>query len=147
MIKYIPTSVLTRIFTCPQCLLMNSQTLKTIRNGVQCSICKKKYFIKNNILEFVIDENLDKETRRELKGNSFKLNKKNIEHYAKKDEWSNYYNHFVDQKFRYLIKYLASIDMKGIVSLGSGPGFELKEILKRKKNQNSLLFRFSIFCN
>lgn len=132
MIKYITTNKFKKIFTCPKCLSLDKPTLKIIKNGVQCKNCNNKYLIKNHILEFIKNNSLDKETKRELKGNTFRLSKKNIDHYATKDEWSSYYNHFVNQKFDYLIYYLNYIQMKGIVSLGSGPGFEIKEILKRK---------------
>lgn len=136
MIKYIKRIDYPKYFSCPFCATKLKSTLKVASNGLICKICTRKYQTKNNILEFVLHQDLDKETKRELKGNQISLSKENIKHYANKDGWSNYYNHFVNQKFDYLLSYLNSIPMKGIISLGSGPGFELKEILKRKKIGN-----------
>lgn len=133
MIKFIKTSDLSKYFTCPFCLVKGRTTLETISNGLRCRKCQRRFLIRNHILEFIVDKELDSETRRELRGNRIALTKKNIEHYATKDEWSSYYNHFVNQKFGYLMSYLNSVRMKGITSLGSGPGFELKQILKRKQ--------------
>jgi len=132
MIKYLKVTDFTKYLTCPFCSPELTPKLKPFGKGLQCTNCKRMYPIKNNIVEF-IQGKLDKETKRELKGNTYTLTKKFIEHYANKDKWSDYYNHFVNQKFNYLLSYLNSIRMKGIISLGSGPGFELKEILKRKK--------------
>jgi hypothetical protein len=132
MIKRIPLKYLPKYFCCPSCLTTIISKLKVIKNGLHCSQCKNNYRIKNGILEFVIYNDLNKETRRELKGNSFALTKSNIKHYASKDTWSSYYYHFVNQKFTYLISYLNTFRFKGLISLGSGPGFEIKEILKRK---------------
>ncbi|KKQ95039.1 MAG: hypothetical protein UT21_C0009G0004 [Candidatus Woesebacteria bacterium GW2011_GWA1_39_11b] len=132
MIKYLSVSRLPGYFRCPYCSPQLNTKLNASNKELLCPNCKRKYPIKNNIVQFVISKDLDKETKRELKGNSFSLSKKNIEHFANKDVWSNYYNHFANQKINYLIAYLNSIRPKGIVSLGSGTGFELKEILKRK---------------
>ncbi|OGM15580.1 hypothetical protein A2V56_00270 [Candidatus Woesebacteria bacterium RBG_19FT_COMBO_42_9] len=133
MINFIKISDFPKYFTCPYCPRNGKTSLQVIKNGVHCQKCQRKFLIRNHILEFVINKELDSETKRELKGNSYPLTKKNIEHYANKDKWSAYYNHFVNQKFEYLLKFLDSIHMGGIISLGSGHGFELKEILKRKK--------------
>ena len=133
MTKYLSVSRLPIFFTCPYCSPQLNLKLKASKKELLCPSCRRRYLIKNNIVQFVIDKDLDRETKRELKGNSFSLSKKNIEHYANKDIWSDYYNHFVNQKFSYLVAFLNSIPLKGIISLGSGPGFELKEILKRKR--------------
>lgn len=133
--EFIKSSEFPHYFTCPFCPHKGGSTLKVITNGVRCKTCQREYKIRNHILEFVKDEELDKETRRELKGNKISLSKENIEHYAKKDEWSDYYNHFVDLKFNYLLGFMKSVPAKGIISLGSGPGFELKQLLKRKHLQ------------
>lgn len=138
MIKFIPITLFPKYFTCPICSTEKKKVLKVIKNGVRCQNCKRKYLIKKNILEFVDYRDLDSKTKRELKGNRYPLTKKNIEHYANKDSWSNYYNHFANQKIDHLITYLNLIPMKGVISLGSGTGFELKEILKRK--QINLIF-------
>lgn len=132
MIKYLKVTEFPKYLTCPFCSPKLTPKLKVSGDGLQCPNCKRKYPIKNNIVKFVQGK-LDKETKRELKGNTYALTKEFIKHYANKDKWSDYYNHFVNQKFDYLLNYLNLIKMKGIISLGSGPGFELKEILKRKK--------------
>jgi DNA-directed RNA polymerase subunit RPC12/RpoP len=132
MIKFIKISDFPKYFTCPFCFTKGKTSLTETTNGVRCKNCQRKFLVKNHILEFIVNKELDNETRRELKGNRISLAKKNIEHYANKDNWSNYYNHFVNKKFGYLIKYLDAVRMQGIVSLGSGPGFELKQLLKRK---------------
>lgn len=133
MSKFVRVSQLPNFFTCPFCTPKITPKLKVFKNGLLCPNCKRKYPIKNNIVQFVHIKDLDRETKRELKGNSYSLSKKNIKHYANKDKWSSYYNHFSNQKFNYLITYLNSFPVNGIISLGSGTGFELKEILKRKK--------------
>lgn len=133
MTNFIKISALPRYFTCPFCQTKDKTTLRVIETGLRCQNCQRKFLIRSNILEFVVNKDLDSETRRELKGNRLSLTKKNIEHYATKDEWSSYYNHFVNQKFSYLMSFLNSVRIKGIISLGSGPGFELKQILRRKQ--------------
>jgi len=133
MTKFLKANNYSKYLTCPICFPQTKTILKVSKNKVSCQNCKKNYPIKNNILRFIDYKELDSETKRELKGNSFSLTKKNIEHYATKDTWSNYYNHFANQKLSHLIEYLDSIPMKGLISLGSGTGYELKEILKRKQ--------------
>lgn len=132
MTTFIQTKQFSKYFTCPSCPLQTNTTLKVSKNKVSCRKCKKIYPVKNNILRLVNYRELNSETKRELKGNSFPLTKKNIEYYATKDKWSSYYNHFANLKLTHLIGYLNSISMKGLISLGSGTGYELKEILKRK---------------
>jgi uncharacterized protein YbaR (Trm112 family) len=131
MIKHLKRSLIVRYLTCPYCF--NKSRLVSGRNSFWCKECKRHYKYKNNIIRFINPKELDKETSRELKGNSFALSKKNIDHYALKDNWSDYYNFFVEQKIKHLLFYLDQTKCKTIASLGSGPGFELKEILKKRK--------------
>ena len=133
MLKYLPTKLIPEYFTCPFCFATTGTTLKVIKNGTFCQKCKRGYLIKNNILQFVSPKELNKETQRELKGNSYIVTKEDVSHYANKDKWSKYYNHFANQKFKYLTAFLDVVSLDGIISLGSGTGFELKEILKRRK--------------
>lgn len=133
MIRHIPLSKTLNYLTCPFCPRPNGTTLKGEKGALRCSVCKRKYKITSNIIEFVRPGDLDSETARELRGNTFKLTRENIKHYENKDKWSNYYNHFVEKKMNLLLNKLKKIRKSGIVSLGSGPGFEIKQLLKRKK--------------
>lgn len=133
MLRYLPKKLFPEYLTCPFCFATRGTTLKITNKGVYCQKCKRVYLVRKNILQFVSPKELDKETQRELHGNSYIFTKEDINHYANKDKWSKYYNHFSNQKFTHLVAFLKAIDFDGIVSLGSGTGFELKEILKRKK--------------
>lgn len=133
MIKYLSLTNSLNYLTCPYCYYTNGTTLKIKGESLVCNICRRKYKQTKKIIEFVQLKNLDKETRRELKGNTFALTKGNIKHYENKDQWSNYYNHSVEKKMQLLVNFLSQIKTSGLISLGSGPGFEIKQILKRKK--------------
>lgn len=131
-LRYLSFSKVNEYLTCPRCFVIPSSL--TLRgNSFVCSVCKYKYPIKGKIIELINSEIISKQAKSELFGNEITPTKKNIEHYAKKDQWSAYYNHIVKQKIDYLMKGLKKTNLKGIISLGSGPGFEIKEILKRKK--------------
>lgn len=129
MIKYLPTSEAKKYLRCP----IDTKPLKVTRGYLQCTYCLKKFNIRNNIIEFVNPKNLDAETKRELSGNFYKLNKETIAKYATKDKWSNYHRYCSDKKLDRVIDNLESIPLKGIISLGSGTGFEIKKILDQKK--------------
>lgn len=115
------------------CCPFDQSKLKTTKEALICSNCSRKFNITNKIIEFVDPKNLDKKTRRELKGNFYKLDKKTIETYATKDEWSSYHIHCSDKKFDLILKKLNQLKSTGIFSLGSGTGFEIKKILNKKK--------------
>ncbi|NMD00697.1 MAG: hypothetical protein GYA62_13385 [Bacteroidales bacterium] len=117
--------------TCPYCFGKSRLIIKN--DQFTCSRCRHRFIYRNHILKFINPEELDNKTAKELKGNTFALNEKNIKHFANKDNWSKYYNFFVNQKINYLLFFLDQINYKGVVSLGSGPGFEIKEILKRRR--------------
>jgi len=133
MAKHIKKDKYTQFLTCPFCATRDRSTLLYTRSGFKCKSCNNVYPLRKGIIEFVKQEVLDKHTKNELSGNKIKLDKKTITHYANKDKWSKYYNHFVDIKINKVLKAIKAADRNVIVSLGSGPGFELKEIMKRKK--------------
>lgn len=130
--RYLSYNESVKFLTCPKCFKPNGSTLQYGGGYFICTKCKQKYPIKNKIIELVNPKLLSKQVRNELKGNVIPLTSKNIKRFATKDKWSNYYNHFVSQKIDYLVQGLEKIKAEGIISLGSGPGFELKQILKRK---------------
>lgn len=131
-LKYLDYKEAINFLTCPRCYTPQKSTLQYRRGYFFCKKCKQKYPIKNRIIQLINPKMISKQVKNELKGNIILLTKENIKRFATKDKWSSYYNHFVNQKINYLMQGLEKIKMTGIVSLGSGPGFEIKQILKRK---------------
>lgn len=131
-LRYLPFLQVPEYLTCPKCFISPS-SLVYKNNCFVCSKCKYKYPINGRIIELINKNVLGKQAKSELSGNEITPTKENIEHYAKKDQWSKYYNHIVKQKIDYLMRGLEKAHFEGLISLGSGPGFEIKEILKRKR--------------
>lgn len=129
MIKYLPLRETVKYLRCPY----DKNYLKPAGRSLRCSKCSRRFSVNNNIVEFVKGNELDNRTRKELKGNKYKLDKKTISLYSTKDKWSYYHQYQSNKKFNIVIKKLNKIPAKGIVSLGSGTGFELKKILNVKK--------------
>lgn len=138
MLTYLKHQKYSNFLTCPFCKIGKSSSLKKTSKGFKCKNCKRNYDFKGKVLDFLKSDKLNENSKREIGGNNFAFNKQNIKHYANKDKWSNYYNHYVNRKFSILDLYLDTIDFEVLVSLGSGPGFEIKEILKRR-NVTSVL--------
>src|SRR5258708_3446423 len=120
-IKYVSFNQIKDIFCCPYDL---NKSLIVKGASVVCPECKRKYPIRNKITEFIDPLSLDSRTRRELKGNTYKLDKKTIQKYAAKDEWSSYLTYCSDRKVDLAIKKLGRVHLKKLISLGSGTGFE-----------------------
>lgn len=129
MIKYLPLKEIVKYLRCPY----DKNHLKQVSKTLCCSNCSRRFPVNNNIVEFVHDNELNNRTKMELKGNEYKLDKKTIRKYANKDRWSYYDQYQSDKKFATLIEKLNKISAKGIISLGSGTGYELKKILQVKK--------------
>jgi hypothetical protein len=115
------------------CSCSNHSTLIDKGGEIVCENCNKEYSISNNILEFVEPLELDVDTLRELKANTYDLTQQTINHMANKDSWSNFYSHFANKKSEHLMCYLEKIESDQIFSLGTGTGFELRKILSLRK--------------
>jgi len=131
-LKYLSFGKSTSFLTCPRCFVVPESSLQYKSGFLVCKSCKQKYPIKKRVLQLIYPGALSRQVRSELIGNEIPLTRKNIERFATKDKWSKYYNHFVDQKINYLMEGLGHRNFRGIISLGSGPGFEIKEILKKR---------------
>jgi len=132
-LSYLKLSRVIEFLTCPKCFITPKSSLYYKNGDFYCKGCKQKYPVRGKIIELINPDVLSEQVKRELLGNDITPTKKNIEHYSKKDRWSRYYNHFVNQKINYLLKMMKRTNFKGIISLGSGSGFEIKEILKKKR--------------
>lgn len=132
-LRYLELSRAQDFLTCPRCFATPKSSLKYKNKNFYCKICKQKYPVKGKIIDLINPHIMSKQVMNELQGNEIPLTKKNIEHYAKKDKWSSYYNHSVNIKISSLLKELKKVPADGLISLGSGPGFEIKQILKRRR--------------
>lgn len=119
--------------TCPRCFAFPKSSLFYKGKNFYCKNCKQRYPVKGKIIDLLNPHLMSKQVINELRGNEIPLTKKNIEHYVKKDKWSTYYNHSVNIKITRLLKELKTVPSEGLISLGSGPGFEIKQILKRRR--------------
>src|SRR5688500_7617203 len=129
MIKYLTNKEISKYLRCP---FDKSKPLRVAKVSLNCPKCKRKFRVVNNIVEFVTGDVLDKRTKDELKGNTYKLDKETITKFATKDNWTSYHKYCSDKKLDLVIEKLNSLPLEGIVSLGSGTGFEIKKILQRK---------------
>lgn len=116
-------------FTCPAC--KDQKSLTYTDAGFNCPTCGKSYPVRDQIIEFVDPRDLEPEKVRELSGNTVELTPENIQHYSNKENWSTYYTHCADTKFAYLLKFLAPLKSRRIVAMGSGSGYDLKNLLKK----------------
>lgn len=112
---------------CPVCL--SNERLLSGKQEVCCPNCSAVFPIRNSIIEFVIAADLDQDKLRELRGNTLDLTPEIINQYANKDEWSDYYSHISKQRLRAVANYIMRSGSDKLVSLGSGTGYELKELL------------------
>lgn len=131
-LHFLPYSKIPKYLTCPKCFKYPKSSLVYKDGILNCTKCKYRYPLRSKIAELINLKIISKQAKSELEGNEIKPTKENIKHYSQKDRWSKYYNHIVNQKISYLMNGLKNRNFKGLISLGSGPGFEIKEILKRK---------------
>lgn len=107
--------------------------LKISGKSVSCSECGKAYSFEDNILNFIKSDELESSKSRELKAHTYELSKEMIEHYANKERWSRFYDHFSEKKIRHLLNYFDRLNCREFFALGTGTGFELKKILSNRK--------------
>lgn len=130
------------LFRCSYC---SDSNLEWNGANVACRSCRRVFRFENGILRILDESLLDEETMRELRGNTFDLTEEYISHAANKDRWSDYYSHFAEQKIARLVTYLDRIDFSCLFSLGSGTGYEIKCILKKRKLQK--VFASDLSCS
>lgn len=100
-----------------------------------CKKCRGKVCVQNNVIQFVTNDVLDPEKKRELQGNTFDLTQENIDYRVRKEHRSRYYSHFSNLRLGILIEDLRRInrwlDFENLVFLGCGYGYEIAQLLKR----------------
>lgn len=117
------------------CSCSNHAALEEKDGKIVCGDCGKQYRIRDNILELVDPLELDADTSRELKAHTYDLSRRSIDKWTNKGtlDTDDFYAHFSNKKIAHMLYYLEKTECDQIFSLGTGTGFELKQILPLKK--------------